>query len=71
MGQWNPFRLNRRIRALVLTVVLGVMLLVVYAAGILIPQDAVAADFIHAKQPPSSLPMENIGSARTIWGAIF
>lgn len=53
MGQWNPFRLNRRIRALVLTVVLGVMLLVVYAAGILIPQDAVAADFIHAKQPPS------------------
>lgn len=53
MGQWNPFRLNGRIRALMLTVVLGVVILAVYAAGILIPQDAVGTDFIQAKQPPS------------------
>ncbi len=53
MGQWNPFRLNGRISALMLTVVLGVVILAVYAAGILIPQDAVGTDFIQAKQPPS------------------
>ena len=53
MGQWDPFRLNGRIRALMLTVVLGVVILAVYAAGILIPQDAVGTDFIQAKQPPS------------------
>lgn len=53
MGRWNPFRLNGRIRALMLAVVLGVVILAVYAAGILIPQDAVGTDFIRAKQPPS------------------
>ena len=53
MGRWNPFRLNGRIRALMLAVVLGVVILAVYAAGILIPQDAVGTDFIQAKQPPS------------------
>lgn len=45
--------LNRRTRALVLTAVLLVLLLVVYGAGILIPQEAVATDFIHARQSPS------------------
>lgn len=45
--------LNRRTRALVLTAVLLVMLVVVYGAGILIPQEAVATDFIHARQSPS------------------
>lgn len=53
MGRWNPFRLNGRIRALMLAVVLGVVILAVYAAGILIPQDAGGTDFIQAKQPPS------------------
>ena len=32
---------------------MGVVILAVYAAGILIPQDAVGTDFIQAKQPPS------------------
>ncbi len=45
--------LNRRTRALVLTAVLLVLLLAVYGAGILIPQEAVATDFIHARQSPS------------------
>lgn len=45
--------LNRRTRALVLTAVLLVLLLAVYGAGILIPQEVVATDFIHARQSPS------------------
>lgn len=46
-------RLNGRKKAFVLTVILFFLIVMIYGVGILIPQDAVATDFAHAKQPPS------------------
>lgn len=45
--------LNRRTQALILTMILAVVVLLVYVLGILIPGEAVATDFAHAKHPPS------------------
>ncbi len=45
--------LNRRTKVLILTILMALLLLGIYAAGILIPEDAVAADYLAAKQPPS------------------
>lgn len=44
---------NRRTRALMLTVILTVLMLLVYGLGILIPEEAAGTDFMVAKQPPS------------------
>lgn len=46
-------KLNRRTRTLILTIVLAMVLIAIYALGALIPESAVAADFMSAKQPPS------------------
>lgn len=46
-------KLNRRTRTLILTIALAVVLIAIYALGALIPESAVAADFMSAKQPPS------------------
>lgn len=46
-------KLNRRTKVILLTVIMAVLLTAVYAAGILIPESAVASDFLNAKQPPS------------------
>lgn len=48
MKKWN-----RRTKAAVLTVILAVVFIVVYALGMLIPDDAVVGSFLNAKQPPS------------------
>lgn len=48
MKKWNC-----RTKAAVLTVILAVVFIVVYALGMLIPDDAVAGNFLNAKQPPS------------------
>lgn len=48
MKKWNC-----RTKAAVLTVILAVVFIVVYALGMLIPDDAVAGSFLNAKQPPS------------------
>lgn len=48
MKKWN-----RRTRAAALTGVLAVLLIVIYAFGMLIPDEAVAGSFLNAKQPPS------------------
>lgn len=45
--------LNGRTKALALTVVLCLIIFIIYGAGMLIPQEAAATDFIHAKQSPS------------------
>jgi len=46
-------RMNRRTKALALTVLMAFLLIAAYAFGILIPEDAVASSFLHAKLPPS------------------
>ena len=46
-------KLNRRTRVLILTLVMAALLAVVYLAGLLVPEEAVASDFLNAKQPPS------------------
>lgn len=46
-------KLNRRTRALLLTLAMAVVLVVIYALGLLIPDSAVASSFLSAKQPPS------------------
>ncbi len=46
-------KLNRRTRVLLLTILMALILIATYAAGILIPESAVEADFMAAKQPPS------------------
>lgn len=46
-------RFNQRTKALLLTVVLFVLMVVVYASGLLIPEEAVSTDVLNAKQPPS------------------
>lgn len=46
-------KLNRRTRVVVLTVIMAVILIAVYAIGILLPKEGYASDFLNAKQPPS------------------
>lgn len=46
-------RMNRRTKVVILTVIMAVFIVAVYAAGILIPEDAVAPSFMETKQPPS------------------
>ncbi len=46
-------RLNRRTRVLILTIFLAVFLVAVYAAGVLVPDTAVASNMLEAKQAPS------------------
>ena len=44
---------NQRTKALILTVILAVLMLAVYALGLVISEEAVRTDVLHAKQPPS------------------
>ena len=46
-------RFNRRTRVIALTVAMAVVLIAIYAFGALIPEEAVASNFMNAKQPPS------------------
>ncbi|MBR6654297.1 MAG: ABC transporter permease, partial [Oscillospiraceae bacterium] len=46
-------KMNRRTKLLIYTVVIAALLVAAYAAGILIPDSAVASNFMEAKQPPS------------------
>lgn len=46
-------RLNNRTRVLVTTAVLAVLVIGVYIAGMLIPEEACAPSFLNARQPPS------------------
>lgn len=46
-------KLNRRTKVVLLTVVMAVLLASVYAAGILIPESAVASSMLHLRQAPS------------------
>ena len=46
-------KMNRRTKLLIYTVVIAALLVAAYAAGILIPDSAVATNFMEAKQPPS------------------
>lgn len=45
-------KLNHRTKVVVLAVVMAVMLAVVYACGILIPEEAVTGSFLNAKRSP-------------------
>lgn len=45
-------RMNRRRRLLVTTAVLTLVILGIYTAGLLIPEDSIAAGFANAKRPP-------------------
>ena len=44
---------NRRTNVAVLTVVMAVFLIGVYAVGVLVPEEAVASSFLNARKPPS------------------
>lgn len=46
-------QLNRRTRVVILTAVIALFLIAAYAAGVLIPEEAVASNFLEARQPPS------------------
>lgn len=46
-------KLNRRTKTVILTSAAALLIIAVYALGILIPDDAVAGSFLEAKQPPS------------------
>lgn len=46
-------RINRRTKVLILTAFLALLLIAVYAFGVLIPESAYASSFMNAKQPPS------------------
>lgn len=45
--------LNRRTQVSILTVIMIIILIAVYAFGLLIPDEAVDGSFLNAKQPPS------------------
>ena len=56
MGQVKQnrwYRMNTRASSLMLTGIFVLVIFGFYGAGLLIPQEAVSTDFIHAKQPPS------------------
>ena len=46
-------RMNRRTKVVILTVIMAAFIVAVYAAGIFIPEDAVAPNFMETKQAPS------------------
>ena len=46
-------KLNRRTRVLILTIIMALVLVGIYALGVLIPESAVATSFMNAKKPPS------------------
>ena len=46
-------RLNKRTKVLMLTVMLAVLMVAVYAFGVCISEDAVSTDVLNARQPPS------------------
>lgn len=46
-------RFNRYTKVILLTVVMVIVWIAVYACGVLIPDDAVAGNFLNARQPPS------------------
>ena len=46
-------QLNRRTKILILTAMTAAILGGLYAAGILIPEEAAAGNFLNARQPPS------------------
>ena len=46
-------KMNRRTKVLILTVSMALLLIAVYAFGVLIPESAYASSFRNAKQPPS------------------
>ena len=45
--------MNRRTKVLILTAFMALLLIAVYAFGVLIPESAYASSFMNAKQPPS------------------
>ena len=46
-------KINRRTKVLILTASMALLLIAVYAFGVLIPEEAYASSFMNAKQPPS------------------
>lgn len=44
---------NQRVKALILTIILVILLLLIYASGFVISEEAIGTDFLHATQPPS------------------
>ena len=46
-------KMNRRTKVVVLSVVMTVLLIAIYAAGILIPEEMTASSFMNTKLPPS------------------
>ena len=46
-------KMNRRTKVLILTASMALLLIAVYAFGVLIPESAYASSFMNAKQPPS------------------
>ena len=46
-------KMNRRTEVLILTASMALLLITVYAFGVLIPEEAYASSFMNAKQPPS------------------
>ena len=46
-------KFNRRTKVVLLTAIMTVILSVIYAVGILIPEDAVASSFLNTQTPPS------------------
>lgn len=46
-------KLNHRTKAVILTVILAVVFILIYACGMMISEDAVLGSFMNAKQPPS------------------
>ena len=46
-------KMNRRTKVLILTISMALLLIAVYASGVLIPESAYASSFMNAKQPPS------------------
>lgn len=46
-------KINRRTKVVILTIIMAVVLIVIYAYGLSIPEEAVASSFLNVKQPPS------------------
>ncbi|MCH5272655.1 MAG: ABC transporter permease [Lachnospiraceae bacterium] len=46
-------KINRRTKVVILTIIMTIILIAVYALGVLIPEDAVTGSFLNAKEPPS------------------
>ncbi len=50
----SELKLNGRTRLLLLAAIISLVLILVYACGLLIPEDAVAGDYMNASLPPSA-----------------